>query len=1249
MKRARLKSSFIFFGALVGLFPLFFSWVGCGSQSGIGGRCESDADCLSGLVCRFNRCRKPYKNKPPVAIISVKPLRAYVGEEVSVDGSQSKDPENQLLTYFWSLRVPQGSKAKLKDPKAIKTSFVPDVEGVYVVQLIVSDGKLKSRPSPPVSVKAEKPENSAPIADAGEDQKVLPGTKVTLDGTKSFDPDDKDAGYKILKFNWKFSTKPTGSKAALDKPTDPKPSFVADVRGKYVVSLVVTDPDGKDSVEDTVTVEAIPGLNKIPKLSNISPTSSPIETTVEVTLTGSDFVDGCRVFLGVRRFPTKFVSDKEVKATFDLRGLTPGKEKVYVVNPNGKKSNELSFEVKDILKPIISKLEPDQAPRGAKLTLRVLGKNFIKASIIRFQKTPLPTKFVSDTELHAKLDLTQTFEGKYEVSVASPGGRISEQKIFFTVTPPLPPPVLRVLNPPNGKAGEKIAFSVHGQGFAKGAVIMFDGKPIPSKRIRRDEIDADPHLDLTNVKEGEYDVWVRNPDGKDSNKMKFLVIGGNPTPKISRILPFTIYIGETVKLAIHGERFDPKGAKFFIGKREIPLNKKRSSVQYLEAILDTTKQKWSPADYDAYVVNPGNKKSNTFKLTITYPTPTLDYISPGGWSTQCGTDVYLIGSNFVKYSKVHFGSSMTFEQSPNAQYKLTLLSSTKMKLTLKKGMLNVTTYKVYVSNGPNAKSDTVDFSVISSAPVPELSEIRPASAPADTVVEITVRDNPKSPLARFKKGAVVLFNGKPYPTNCSITTSSYFSSRCTATVDLFGVKPGTYEVRVMNACTNASQPLKFLVTPPPTPYISKVEPVFSRIGDSVVLKIKGINFAKNHTLYIDNKAVDSVFVSPEEIKTKYKYDFSKLTSPKVLKIRIEHQNGKKTDDFLYSVLDKQQTLVITGTSPAEFTRGKVYAQVKVIGRGFTKNTKLYFDGKPIPVKFLSASELETQLNFSTIKVGTYFLQAEEGQSKSNYYPIFAPPLPPPVIRYISPSSVVKDGSKTSISLYISGSNFCFRSSFFRCQSPPIITIIGPDKKDYSSFFNISYSYPTSVRGTFNFKNLPEGTYFFYVSLPTGEKSSPALFEIKPPPPPVITGVSPPNVYRGNSKQYISVSGNNLIDGDIVVFNNDIFNRSGGTLLQGNLVTFIDLSKIKYPGKYPIHVERCLDKNCKKVYKSKPVYIQVVDPPCIGFQCKTDLPPAGSEACYNAGGYCRPICKTDSDCKKLKGAPANAKCKSGFCM
>jgi hypothetical protein len=95
--------------------------------------------------------------------------------------------------------------------------------------------------------------NTAPVADAGEDQVVETESTVQLDGSGSLDEDEDEEIE--LTYAWQFESLPTGSSAALSNTNTVDPSFTADVSGTYDISLVVSDGT-KESDEDLVQVVA---------------------------------------------------------------------------------------------------------------------------------------------------------------------------------------------------------------------------------------------------------------------------------------------------------------------------------------------------------------------------------------------------------------------------------------------------------------------------------------------------------------------------------------------------------------------------------------------------------------------------------------------------------------------------------------------------------------------------------------------------------------------------------------------------------------------------------------------------------------------------------------------------------------------------------------------------------------------------------------------------------------------------------
>lgn len=177
-----------------------------------------------------------------------------LGQEVVLDSSASFDANDNTLTYVWSwVSKPAASQAELFDKTTASARFVPDVEGDFSVQLVVSDGSLESSPST-VTISATQ-SNRAPVAAAGSDQSVLAGSVVQLDGTQSTDPDQD-----TLIYRWSIGSKPQGSAAALSNTSAAMPTFTADLEGSYVIQLIVND-GSVDSAPDSLVVSAqAPGM-----------------------------------------------------------------------------------------------------------------------------------------------------------------------------------------------------------------------------------------------------------------------------------------------------------------------------------------------------------------------------------------------------------------------------------------------------------------------------------------------------------------------------------------------------------------------------------------------------------------------------------------------------------------------------------------------------------------------------------------------------------------------------------------------------------------------------------------------------------------------------------------------------------------------------------------------------------------------------------------------------------------------------
>ena len=389
--------------------------------------------------------------------------------------------------------------------------------------------------------------------------------------------------------------------------------------------LCITRPSDGNSVK---VPEAFMVLQyPAPTLISIDPASTKTGSLQKFTLAGSNFQIGATVVFtnpaGSRLTTTAVTnSSSEIILTTTFPENGTGWWNVTVTNPDGGTATlshalEVTPSNADVPPPAISSVSPAKGTAGTSVALSIVGSGFTRGSSVKLCRgaVELPGSQVvvmKPTAMRTTVRIPgNAVPGLYDVVVTSPEGQAGMLSGAVTIVN-RNSPLLSGITPGTMTAGTTTAFSLTGDRFREGAVVVFSNA---MGAVMMADITSVTDRKITGTlsipegaETGPWSVSVTNPDGgtariSDAVTIKTPSGDGGTGPAVISVKPESGSAGKTVGLIITGSNFS-KGSSVSIrdGVSEIMASRVLT--------MDTTKM-------FAILKIPANATPGAYDLVIT--------------------------------------------------------------------------------------------------------------------------------------------------------------------------------------------------------------------------------------------------------------------------------------------------------------------------------------------------------------------------------------------------------------------------------------------------------------------------------------------------------------------------------------------------------------------------------------------------------------------------------------------------------
>jgi hypothetical protein len=557
--------------------------------------------------------------------------------------------------------------------------------------------------------------------------------------------------------------------------------------------------------------------NPAPTITSVNPPTGPAAGGTSVTITGTGFVSGSKVFFGTAQAAVTATTATQLTVTTPV--MASGSLGVTVVNPDTKTSNAATFVAQgggnpQVPPPVVTGISPTAGPTTGGTIIVVTGTDFQSTSQVfigGIQAAPQAGGVQNTTTLTVVAPALPL--GPADVKVVNPSdGQQSVLHAAFTVVTP-PGPSITSIAPRIGPAPGTVVL-ISGNNFQPASKVFFANIQAsvvgtPTATSITVNVPALPVL-------GPTDVKIVNPDGQQT-----VSLGGfvalTAAPQIVSVSPVSApQTGGTI-VQISGTGFQSGSAVFIGGVQAIAGGVPTANL--LTVVLPAL----TPGPVDVRVVNPDGQSSakpNAILITAVGG-PVITSVVPNAGPAAGGEVVQINGSNFLAGAQVFFGSAAATPTGTQTSTTLTVIVPQIPAGATDVRVLNPDGKQFILPGAFNAQGQG------QTGPAPTVSGVSPNSAVPGAQVTITGTN--------FVAGTTVTIGGVAAPVSGTPTATSI-------TVTVPALASGAAAIKVTNPDgQSATLSGQFTVQPLPPVQLFAVNPNSDPVGATVTLF--GNNFA----------------------------------------------------------------------------------------------------------------------------------------------------------------------------------------------------------------------------------------------------------------------------------------------------------------------------------------------------------------------------------------------------------------------